>query len=1553
MVIYQALTLASLAALKMVVATASNMADITLLKPSVVTVDGAPMPDSQQEILQDDADSSSESEPHESLQPKVSTRQKQLNAAWDANFIDQAKLWAEQEDAKLKLIDDSQPSLRAMMSKIELDKVITTPREYQIELFERAKKENVIAVLPTGSGKTLIAVLLLQHILEKELEDRKAGQARRISFFLVEVATLVFQQGSVLRNNLSQPVACFCGEMNIDSWSKSMWKDHFNSNMVIVMTAEVLHNCLASGFITIQEINLLILDEAHHAKKNHPYARIMRDFFKNVPEVDQPKVFGTTASPVDAKTDAIQAARDLEIMLSAKIVTVREPSDLHKWVKPPRELESRYMRLRKPYATQICLEIESKYPRVKILTELTAKSKILTAELGEWCGNRWLLMAMTGEAGEELEHRVEKQFASRPASQSIIDKELEDVRNARKIVLAFQAEREQPRSELRIPELSSKVLRLIELLEDAYNNDPETRCIVFVEQRASARLLLELFKGHAHPRIRAGLLIGSRRRDYTDQRVTIRDQFRNMNRFRDGRLNLLLATSVAEEGLDIPLCNLVIRFDLYKTMIQYMQSRGRARHENSTYIHMLEEFNAEHFCTLRSVQEQEMILSRFCENQPPDRILQALDADLDQSLIKYGIGESYTEPSTGAKLLFGTVLGQLAIFAAMVPRNGDVAAEPEYIVSERGRKFVCEVLLPAGSPLRSVIGREYPRKSLARRSAAFEACRKLRERGLLDSNLLPVYHKQLPFGRNEQLALHGKKGNAYDLVVKPSFWEQGRGSVPTMLHVLRIEVQNPEDSEFPVSPMLLLVRQSMPRLPSFIIYPKPGVKLTMSLIANPESIELSAEQLGLLNTFTLRIFNDVFNKKYKDDPAQMSYWLAPSSLSKDHIGPQQDIIDWGLVDFVNTNDSIPWSIDMSPKELENRFLVDPYSGAHRYYSIRVDPSLKATDPPPKGNPKKDFMDTIVNWTSSLWKKSRPKVTYNPDQPVLLAYKIPLRRNWLDDWDDKDLAERTSVYICLEPLKISAIPLANVTMSYTLPAVIWRIDAYLVAQEACGVLGLQISSGLALEALTKDSNNTEESRGQQIQLQRGMGKNYERLEFIGDAFLKMASSISLYVNNASDDEYYFHVKRMLMICNKNLFTHAIERKLYQYIRTQGFDRRLWYPEGLILLEGRGVALKSDAANRAPIKHPRRSHHLGDKTIADVCEALIGASLLTEKDSGSVDMAVKAVTVLVNSPNHKAVCWTDYFKQYQIPPYQKADASEIQVKVAEQIGDTIGYKFKYPRLLTSAFTHPSWPLSWGNVPCYQRLEFLGDSLLDMVCINFLFHEHPGRDPQWLTEHKMAMVSNKFLGALCVKLGFPKFLKKHTNSLIFEIKTYVEALEEAEEESKGAVDYWTATIDPPKCLSDMVEAYIGAIFIDSSFDYSVVENFFEAHIKWFFQDMSIYDTFASNHPVTLLSSLLSKDFHCHEFSIRSQELPSAVQGDTPQIAAGVMIHLQVVASDLSTSSVYGKIRASVKALEILKQMTLAEFKAKFKCDCKVVAGKGNQRETQVLHADVGTAI
>lgn len=85
--------------------------------------------------------------------------------------------------------------------------------------------------------------------------------------------TLVFQQAAVLRNNLDQNVAHIFGALGPDLWDQATWTDQLTKNMVIVCTAEILNQALLNAFVKMGQINLLIFDEAHHTKKDHPYAR--------------------------------------------------------------------------------------------------------------------------------------------------------------------------------------------------------------------------------------------------------------------------------------------------------------------------------------------------------------------------------------------------------------------------------------------------------------------------------------------------------------------------------------------------------------------------------------------------------------------------------------------------------------------------------------------------------------------------------------------------------------------------------------------------------------------------------------------------------------------------------------------------------------------------------------------------------------------------------------------------------------------------------------------------------------------------------------------------------------------------------------------------------------------------------------------------------------------------------------------------------------------------------------------------------------------------------
>jgi endoribonuclease Dicer len=342
------------------------------------------------------------------------------------------------------------------------------------------------------------------------------------------------------------------------------------------------------------------------------------------------------------------------------------------------------------------------------------------------------------------------------------------------------------------------------------------------------------------------------------------------------------------------------------------------------------------------------------------------------------------------------------------------------------------------------------------------------------------------------------------------------------------------------------------------------------------------------------------------------------------------------------------------------------------------------------------------------------------------------------------------------------------------------------------------------------------------------------------------------------------------------------------------------------------------------------------VADVCEALIGAAFVQYNrldgwKPEDWDAAVKATTVMVKNEEHEMLKWDDYIKAYDIPEYQTAPVTAVQRDLAEKVELEHPYHFKWPRLLRSAFNHPSNPSSWDKVPSYQRLEFLGDSLLDTACVSHLFYRYPDKDPQWLTEHKMAMVSNKFLGALCVKIGFHRHMRHCHSQLDGQIREYVIEATEAEKDTNGACDYWTSVKAPPKCLPDIVEAYVGAIFVDSGFNYGVVQTFFDMHIKPFFEDMTIYDTFANNHPTTFLHNLLAIQLGCRDYRLLAEEVPQGDPGAPCKVVAGFVLHDRVVCHATSQSGRYAKVKASVKALELLQGLAPFEFRQRYGCDCR----------------------
>ncbi|KAK2616336.1 Dicer-like protein 1 [Conoideocrella luteorostrata] len=1485
--------------------------------------------------------------------------EKSLNAednafrAWIASEVLKEPTPKAQDDG------DKQPSISDLVSHIKSNKIIDTPRQYQLDLFERAKKDNTIVVLDTGSGKTLIAVLLLRYTLDNEQERRAQGQPNKVAFFLVDKVVLCLQQCNVLRANLAHQVGIFYGSTVSGLRTKDDWSRQVQDNMVIVCTAQILLDLLGSGLVEISQINLLIFDEAHHTKKNHPYARIVRDYYTRTRH-DRPRILGMTASPVDSRTgDLHAAALNLEATLCSKVATISDEAlAKHMDQRKQTELLVKYSPLRAlgQVKTQLWEDLNVILSMMSEFRPHLDAAQDVGSDLGPWCADQYwnLLFTPSGYSrhSSTMHHVVElnQGDAIKPEllNQSRLQKldtdtNLDLDHSAMSVARAKRTIRDHMERRTHITSLedvfSDKLVTLHNTLSDAFSNGTVKRCIVFVRKRYIACLLSDAFQQHGVriPNMRTAYVIGSQTVSSSIANMSINDQFQTLYKFREGEINCLFATQVAEEGIDIPDCDLIVRFDLYDSTIQYIQSKGRARQAESTYINMLERDNVKHIRRLTEASREALALRRFVSSLSEDRKvdIEVASTDLQQEQNKTLV---FNIPETGAQLTLDSSQQVLARFVSSLAYGGN--AHPEYVVTPTycGGKFVATIILPDSSPVKSFRGTPQRSKLLARSSAAFRACIEMIKRKYINGHLQPTLSRRLPAMRNARLAISSHKQSEYNMRLRPNFWSQTGHATELFVTILTIDGSGSALPGKTGRPLCILTRSRLPSLEPIQLYIGKTKTQTADLLECAMPIRVSESDLCLLGNFTLVLFRDVFSKDFSCKSEELPYFIAPctSGFHKDTTlakATVRNTIDWALLDSANKTNNSTSSKCNALGEFENRLASDPWDGSRKFLTGTVEQNLRPFDSVPEGVPThhsrsyRRVEPNIAEYSNSLSINSRLRSKWDADQPVFHAELLPLRRNFLCQPANDELIGCRSCYIILEPLVISPVPVDVVATALAVPVIMYRIDSVAISLDACRLLNLDIKPALALEALTKDSLNTEQHGGQQIDFQPGMGKNYERLEFLGDAFLKMATTISLFTLLPKNDEFEYHVERMVLVCNQNLFNHAVDNKLQEYVRSKAFDRRTWYPD---------LELKKGKASKTRI-----THSLADKSIADVCEAIIGAAYMSEPE-GQMDLAVKAVTKMVKSKNHRMVKFSDYYDQYEIPAWQTRKQTAAEQHSATKFQESIGYTFKSPTLLRSAFKHPSYPYE-QTVPHYQRLEFLGDALLDLAAVDYLFKRFPNADPQWLTEHKMAMVSNHFFACLSIELDLHRHLLTANSSMIGKIASFAEKLKEAKVTSThGRMDnnnpdpnYWVNVLQPPKALSDMLEAVVGAMFVDSEYDYDVVRKFFDKFITPFFQDITLYDTYAAGHPVTVLTKRMQDVFNCHSWRLCVSVVPSACEAGAAAITGenvvcACMVHGNAVAHDIREGGRDAKVNVATKVLRLVQDMDKAAFRAQMGCDC-----------------------
>uniref|UniRef100_A0A0M3IIT9 RNA helicase n=1 Tax=Ascaris lumbricoides TaxID=6252 RepID=A0A0M3IIT9_ASCLU len=489
------------------------------------------------------------------------------------------------------------------------------PGYEKIELLDKACRGNVIVPLGTGSGKTFIAVLLIKEHTCKLIEPLENGGKR--AFFLVDKVSLVDQQAAHIEHHTTLKVGRMHGHLNSDIWSdRSKFNTFIAEHHVVVSTAQVFLDVLDHAFFNMNNAALLIFDECHHVLGSKHAYRVIMHRYSQLPKSERPKILGLTASLINNKTPPSNLERvleKLELIMQSNIETASDLVSVAKYGAKPKEFvvecedfiydeckASRKVISLLEDLRAMCMECREFHPEFDVdprkpLMEAINRTLSVFKQMGPWCA--WKVC--------QLFQRQLKKHISQPflTEKQILFLQIgETTMRLSKKILDEKVFGVKCYAELK-PLLPNRIVRLMEIL-DYYSPsniskiDPNfSFCgIIFVKQRYVAYVMNTLVKAIAKwDKDRFGYVVSDFVIGYSSANIGSEEtmalhkrQEEVLRKFRQKQLNLLVATSVLEEGVDVKQCNVVIRFDRPTDYRAYIQSKGRARKEGASYYILIE-----------------------------------------------------------------------------------------------------------------------------------------------------------------------------------------------------------------------------------------------------------------------------------------------------------------------------------------------------------------------------------------------------------------------------------------------------------------------------------------------------------------------------------------------------------------------------------------------------------------------------------------------------------------------------------------------------------------------------------------------------------------------------------------------------------------------------------------------------------------------------------------------------------------------------------------------------------------------------------------------------
>jgi Fanconi anemia group M protein len=475
-------------------------------------------------------------------------------------------------------------------------------RAYQRALADSCLRSSTLVVLPTGMGKTVIALLVIADVLA-------AGKGKVL--LLAPTKPLVEQHALFLRERLvGKKVAVLTGEPAPEE-REAEWV----LSDVIASTPQVIANDLRNERISLRDVRLVMFDEAHRAVGNYAYVTIAKEYMGM-----NGRVMGMTASPGSSMVKIKEVCANLGIEnievrsevdpdvspyvhdIQIDWVEVEVPVGMRKLADILRTLFDRYIQ----ELVGMGVMIAARPPSIRYLLEV---QRNIQARLNKGERSHTLYNALSVQARAiKVAHALElAETQGLTALTNYLAKLREEGTSekgskASRAIVASEEYREVERllSSLRMEH--PKISRVMGIVSNQLQVKPDSRVLVFTQYRDTCDMVTNYLSRIEGARVTK--LIGQSGRG-EEKGLRQKEQMGVLSRFREGEFNVVVATSVGEEGLDVANTDLVVFYEPVPSEIRSIQRRGRTGRSRAGRVVVLVTAGTRDEASLNSSEKKE------------------------------------------------------------------------------------------------------------------------------------------------------------------------------------------------------------------------------------------------------------------------------------------------------------------------------------------------------------------------------------------------------------------------------------------------------------------------------------------------------------------------------------------------------------------------------------------------------------------------------------------------------------------------------------------------------------------------------------------------------------------------------------------------------------------------------------------------------------------------------------------------------------------------------------------------------------------------------------